>query len=115
MDPGRMRIRIRIRNAQWRINVLQRHYQARNERRRQAEQDEEVGRGLLTSLTFSYRNIMLKVTLGLLAIKGQFSQQEYLTPLPRWAYINLNWGLCFTLSSLCLLYKKRIYLRGGLN
>jgi hypothetical protein len=36
MDPGRMRIRIR--NTEWRINALQQHYQAR----RQAEQDEEV-------------------------------------------------------------------------
>jgi hypothetical protein len=27
MDPGRMRIRIR--NTEWRINALQQHYQAR--------------------------------------------------------------------------------------
>jgi hypothetical protein len=35
-------MRIRIRNTEWRINALQQHYQARNKRRRQAEQDEEV-------------------------------------------------------------------------
>jgi hypothetical protein len=29
-------------HAEWRINALQQHYQARNKRRRQAEQDEEV-------------------------------------------------------------------------
>jgi hypothetical protein len=38
MDPGRMRIRIR--NAEWRINALQ------QKRRRQAEQDEEVRAGV---------------------------------------------------------------------
>jgi hypothetical protein len=32
-------------HAEWRINALQQHYQARNKRRRQAEQDEEVSRG----------------------------------------------------------------------
>jgi hypothetical protein len=36
------RMRIRIRNTEWRINALQLHYQARNKRRRQAQQDEEV-------------------------------------------------------------------------
>jgi hypothetical protein len=35
-------MRIRIRNTEWRINALQQHYQARNKRRRPAEQDEEV-------------------------------------------------------------------------
>jgi hypothetical protein len=40
MDPGWMRIRIR--NTEWRSNALQQQYQARNKRRRQAEQDEEV-------------------------------------------------------------------------
>jgi hypothetical protein len=33
-------------HAEWRINALQQHYQARNKRRRQAEQDEEVRAGV---------------------------------------------------------------------
>jgi hypothetical protein len=80
-------------HAEWRINALQQHYQARNKRRRQAEQDEEVSWGYNNKFNFSYRNIMLKVTVDHLAIKGLFSQQEYLIPLPRWACINLNGGL----------------------